>query len=118
MAPPCWSRRDIVSGRPHYYLCGSNRVSLGPSTMSILPRFGFGKDREAEVLQQRVSCLQAALSQCADVAARWTEFRRAVTAAIAVLMLALGFTLGVYREPILHAVTRLAQSVVLATQDP
>lgn len=86
--------------------------------MSILPRFGFGKDREAEVLQQRVSRLQTALSQCADVAGRWTEFRRSVTAAIAVLMLALGFTLGVYREPMQQAATRLAQTLGLAREAP
>ena len=52
--------------------------------MSFLPRFGFGRDDETEVLEQRVSALQTALRQCAEVAGRWTEFealKRATTLA-------------------------------------
>ena len=83
--------------------------------MSLLPRLRFGRDRETEALAQRVSTLQTALNQCAEVAGRWTEFRREVTAGIALLMLALGFTLGVYRDPIKDAATGLAQAIGLAT---
>ena len=82
--------------------------------MSLLPRIRFGKDRETEALEQRVSTLQAALQQCGDVAQRWTNFRREVTAVIAVLMLALGFTLGVYREPIMQSFVGMAQAIGLA----
>jgi TPR repeat protein len=86
--------------------------------MSFLPRFGFGRDRETEALEQRVSVLQTALRQCAEVAGRWSEFRRSVTAAIAVIMLAVGFALGVYREPITQSLAGLAQSVGLASPAP
>jgi TPR repeat protein len=58
--------------------------------------------------------LQAALRQSSEVAGRWTAFRREVTAAIAVLVLALGFTLGVYREPIQQAGIGLAQTLGIA----
>jgi hypothetical protein len=80
--------------------------------MSFSSRFGFGRSRKIEDLERRVSRLQAALSQCSEVAR--TGFRREVTWAIAVLMLALGFTLGVYREPIQQAVIGLAQTLGLA----
>jgi hypothetical protein len=86
--------------------------------MSFLPRFGFGRDKETEVLEQRISALQTALRQCSEVAGRWTEFRRSVTATIAVLMLAAGFALGVYREPILLSVTGFAQAIGLANPPP
>jgi hypothetical protein len=58
--------------------------------------------------------LQAPANQLAEVAGRRTE----VAAAIAVLMLALGFTLGGYREPILKSTIRLAQSMGLAREPP
>jgi TPR repeat protein len=86
--------------------------------MSFLPRFGFGRDRETEALEQRVSVLQTALRQCAEVAGRWSEFRRSVTAAIAVIMLTVGFALGVYREPITQSLAGLAQAVGLASPAP
>lgn len=86
--------------------------------MSILPRFGFGNDRKTEALEQRVSTLQAALRQCSEVAGRWTEFRRTVTAAVAILMLALGFALGVYREPIEQSIAGLAQTIGLTNPTP
>src|SRR5687767_1169191 len=79
--------------------------------MSLLPRIRFGRDRETEALERRVSTLQAALNQCAEVAGRWTTYRRRVTAAIAILMLALGFALGVYRESIQQSVIGFAQAI-------
>src|SRR5215471_4336465 len=91
-----------------------NRSKVHPSgtiAMSFLPRFGFGRSQKSEELERRVSRLQAALRQCSESVGRWTSFRREVTAAIAILMLALGFTLGVYREPIQQAVIGLARTL-------
>jgi TPR repeat protein len=82
--------------------------------MSFLPRLRFGRDPETESLERRVSALQTALKRSSEVAGRWTGFRRAVTAAIAVIMLTLGFALGVYREPIKQSITGLARAVGLA----
>ena len=81
--------------------------------MSFWPRLRFRRARQT-ALEGRVSTLQTALQRCAEVAGRWTHFRREVTAGIAVLMLALGFALGVYREPIKQSVTGLAQAIGLA----
>jgi hypothetical protein len=80
--------------------------------MSFLSRFGLGRSRKTEELERRVLRLQAALSQCSESVGRWTGFN--VTGAIAVLMLALGFTLGVYREPIQQAVIGLARTLGIA----
>jgi TPR repeat protein len=77
--------------------------------------FGFDRRPKTEDLERRVSRLQAALNKCSEQARRWTEFRREVTGAIAVLMLALGFTLGVYREPLQEAVVGLAQTLGFAS---
>jgi hypothetical protein len=82
--------------------------------MSFLSRFGLGRSRKTEELERRVLRLQAALSQCSESVGRWTGFKREVTGAIAILMLALGFTLGVYREPIQQAVIGLARTLGIA----
>jgi TPR repeat protein len=82
--------------------------------MSLLPRLRSSKARETEALQQRVSTLQTALQQCGQAAKRLRTFRREVVAAGAVLMLALGFVLGVYRDPIAESVTGLAEATGLA----
>jgi hypothetical protein len=95
--------------------------SSGLSAMSFLPRVRFGRDRRAEALERRVSSLQNALRECSEVASQWTTFRHQVTGAIAVSMLALGFALGVYREPITAFAGGLAQTVGLsrpAATDP
>src|SRR5690348_7579142 len=76
-----------------------------------VPRMLFFRARKTDVLEQRVTALQAALKQCSEVAGRWTTFRRGITAAIAILMLALGFALGTYREPIRQSFVGLAQAV-------
>jgi TPR repeat protein len=83
--------------------------------MSLLPRVPFGRSREIEVLEQRVSSLQTALTQCAEVAGRRAKVRREVTVGIAVVMLALGFGLGVYREPITGFATGLSQAIGFAS---
>lgn len=86
--------------------------------MSLLPRLRRGKDPDTEALQERVSTLQTALNQCAEVASRWTSFQRGVSVTLAVLLLAVGFTLGVYRDHIRSAGTTLVRAVGLtATPD-
>jgi TPR repeat protein len=74
---------------------------------------GFGRRPKTEDLEQRVSRLQVALNQCTQAAGRWMTFWREVTGAVAVFMLALGFTLGVYREPIQQAAIGLFETVGL-----
>jgi len=78
----------------------------------------FFRTRKDDVLEQRVTALQAALQQCSEVASRWTAFRGVTTAAIAVAMLALGFALGSYQETIRASITGLAQAVGLAKPAP
>jgi hypothetical protein len=75
---------------------------------------GFGRRQKAEDLEQRVSRLQAALNQCTQAAGRWMAFWREVTGVVAVVMLALGFTLGVYHEPIQKAAVGVFESLGLA----
>jgi len=70
--------------------------------MLLLSQFRFGRSRKTEELKRRVARLQAVLTQRSE--ASRTGVRREITAAIAVLMLALGFMLGTYREPIRQAV--------------
>jgi len=74
----------------------------------------FFRARKADVLEQRVTALQAALQQCSEIAGRWTTFRRSITLAISVIMLALGFALGTYREPIGEAIVGMAQAIGIA----
>jgi TPR repeat protein len=82
--------------------------------MSLFPRLRRGKDPETEALQERVSSLQAALQQCGEVARRWTSFQRGVSLVLAAVLLAIGFTLGVYRDQIKTAGSALVQTVGLA----
>jgi TPR repeat protein len=63
-------------------------------------------------LERQVSRLQAALRQSSE--RRSTTYRREGTWAIAAFILAFGFTLGVYREPIQEVVVGLAQTLGLA----
>jgi len=77
--------------------------------MSLLSRFGFGRRRKIEELKWRVAHLQAELNQSSEVAR--TGFRREVTWIIALGMVALGFTLGFYHEPIQQAVIGVAQTL-------
>lgn len=70
--------------------------------------------RKADVLERRVTALQAALQQCTEVAGRWTTFRGATTTTIAIAMLVLGFALGTYQDSIRESITGLAQGVGIA----
>jgi TPR repeat protein len=79
--------------------------------MSLLSRLWSDSDRaKEEELEQRVSALQAALVRCKGVATRWREFGLAITGGVGVAMLVLGFTLGVYREPLKETIVDLLPS--------
>ncbi len=86
--------------------------------MSLLPRwrsFGLGRNRAEEAaLQERVTALQTALARCKATARRWTELRGGLVAAIAALMLALGFVLGLYSGPLKQAAVDLVAALGLA----
>jgi uncharacterized protein len=76
--------------------------------MSLLQRLGIGRGRTEEaVLVEHLTALQSALARCKDVATRWKRMRRDLMAGLAVLMLALGFVLGVYSAPLKQAITDL-----------
>jgi len=76
--------------------------------MSLLSRLWSDSHRaKEEELEERISTLRAALAQCKGVARRWREFGLAITAGVGVVMLAIGFTLGVYREPIKETIVDL-----------
>src|SRR5215470_460429 len=69
--------------------------------------------REVE-LERRVNALQTALKQCKGVAQQWWGLRVRFTIAVAVVALAIGFTLGIYRHAISHAFIETAAAVGLA----
>jgi TPR repeat protein len=69
--------------------------------------------REVE-LERRVNALQTALNQCKGVARQWWGLRVRFTVAVAVVSLALGFALGVYRHPIREAFVETAAAVGIA----
>jgi hypothetical protein len=69
--------------------------------------------REVE-LEQRVNALQVALNQCKGVARQWWGLRARFTVGVAVVALAIGFTLGVYRHAIKEAIVETAAAVGIA----
>ena len=80
--------------------------------MAFMRWFGLSKDRAEEAaLEARVTALQSALTKCKEVAGRWAPMRREFMAATGALCLALGFVLGVYREPIQQSFVDLAVAV-------
>ena len=82
---------------------------------SLLQRLGLGKDRSENAIRaEQVTALEAALNRCKDVAMHLRHMQRGVIAAVAVLMLTVGFVLGTYREPIKQAGTNLLSTVGLA----
>jgi len=77
--------------------------------MLLLQRFGIGKDRSGHAsLEKELTALQKALATCRGMATRWQRRQREFMAVFAVLMLAVGFALGVYRQPIEQAFADLA----------
>ncbi len=88
--------------------------------MWFLPQFKSRKrreiearDRKIEALELRVSALQTALERSSELAGQWSHFRRWTTGALAGLMLASGFALGVNREPIRQSITSMARAIGL-----
>src|SRR6516164_8387543 len=81
--------------------------------MALLPLFR-SRTREAE-LQHRVYALQAALDQCKGVARSWWSMRVRFTVAVALVAMAAGFALGVYRHTIKQAFVDSAVAVGLAS---
>jgi len=70
------------------------------------------RDRErADALEQEVTALQTALDKCRSVAGHCASLPRGVKAVSFGAILALGFVLGVYREPIMQSVTGMAMAV-------
>jgi uncharacterized protein len=79
--------------------------------MSLFPRWRSRERERAAALEQEVTALQSALAACRSMAGRCAALPRGVKTATFAAILALGFVLGVYREPILHSVTGLAMAV-------
>jgi TPR repeat protein len=75
--------------------------------MGLMQWFGLSRDPAEAALEARVSSLQTALVKCKEVASRWTRLGREMVAGTAVLFLIVGFTLGVYREPIQQSIANL-----------
>ena len=87
--------------------------------MSFLQRIGIGKGRSQEVqLERELTRLQMALATCREVASFWQRRSRGLMCAVAVGMLALGFVLGVYREPIKHGVVSVVAPFGLKPGSP
>lgn len=84
-----------------------NQVAFRPRTslMSLL-RFGSGRKRtETDALKAEVSALRAALVQCQIKVRHWTSMGVSLIAVIAAVGMALGFLLGIYKEPIVQTMT-------------
>jgi TPR repeat protein len=84
--------------------------------MALLPLFRHRA--HAAELEQKVTALQMALQQCKGVAKQWRDTRYEVIAVVCAVSLALGFTAGVYREPLLKPVTKLARSIGVVSMPP
>src|SRR5260221_4706908 len=81
--------------------------------MAFLPLF---RSRTHEVeLERRIYALQAALDQCKGVARTWWSMRVRFTVAVALVAMAAGFALGVYRHSIKQAFVDSAVAVGLAS---
>src|SRR5215467_5996096 len=78
--------------------------------MALLPLFR-NRTNEAE-LEHRVYALQTALAQCKGVARSWWSMRVRFTVAVALVAMAAGFALGVYRHPIKQAFVTSAEAVL------
>src|SRR5262245_31017781 len=106
--PGCRGRRGSL---PHAVSAGARLRDR--FRMALLPLFR-SRTREAE-LEHRVYALQAALDQCKGVARSWWSMRVRFTVAVALVAMAAGFALGVYRHPIKQAFVNSAVAVGLAS---
>jgi TPR repeat protein len=87
--------------------------------MSLLPRFALMRNRTNEAaLEKRVTALQSALAQCKGIARSWQGVHYKSMAVVGVICLALGFTAGVYREPLLQPAVAVGRSVGLVSVAP
>src|SRR5436190_952001 len=86
--------------RPLYLSIRGARAADNPEpAMALLQRLGLRKrDPEQAVRAEQVTALQSALNRCRQVAIEAKRMQRGLTAVVAVLMLALGFALGTYRD--------------------
>ncbi len=83
--------------------------------MSLLQRIGIGRGRRQEVqLERELTRMQMALASCREVASYWQHRGRGLLSIVAVTMLALGFALGVYHEPIKNGAVNALRSLGLA----
>jgi len=96
-----------VAGPDHYIPVRNGERSGEAASMGVMQWFGRSRDPAEAALEARVSALQTALVKCKEVASRWTRMRRELMAGTAVLFLVVGFTLGVYHEPIQQSLANL-----------
>src|SRR5260221_291070 len=114
--------RSVLNTRvrtlPMPHCITTSRVSAGARSrdsfrMALLPLF---RSRTHEVeLERRIYALQAALDQCKGVARTWWSMRVRFTVAVALVAMAAGFALGVYRHSIKQAFVDSAVAVGLAS---
>jgi uncharacterized protein len=99
--------QPVAEARAHDYFHACAKHQETPA-MSVLQRFAFRRNqgKEAERLAQQITTLQATLAKCKNMARRSRNLRTLIVLT-GVLMLAVGFLLGVYREPIGHSVARV-----------
>ena len=82
--------------------------------MSLLQRLGFGRNHmEDALLEERVTALQAALAKCKGVAMHWRRVQTELIVGLSIAMLALGFALGVYREPLMQGIADVLRPIGL-----
>src|SRR5262249_38985832 len=110
---PWASPSHVADAAVHHYLYAVSAGRAGGTWVALLPLFT-NATREAE-LEHRVYALQAALAQCKGVARSWWSMRVRFTVAVALVAMAAGFALGVYRHPIKQAFVNSAVAVGLAS---
>jgi uncharacterized protein len=86
--------------------------------VALLGLFRRGSHAEAKQLEERIAALRAELSMCREMAGHRRHLAYAAAAVGAVLILAAGFTLGVYRQPIQQSIVSVAQAVGVAKSSP
>jgi uncharacterized protein len=132
--PLLHATREVPGSQAQYYLyarlpaarrgCGCRTATLPHACrrgtveglkfrMALLPLFR-SRTNERE-LERRIYALQTALDQCKGVARTWWSMRVRFTVAVALVAMAAGFALGVYRHSIREAFVDSAVAVGLAS---
>jgi TPR repeat protein len=75
--------------------------------------FKRGSRAEAKALEERIAALRAELAMCQQMAGHRRHMRRVGAGALALVILAVGFVLGLYSEPITQRAVELAQQMGL-----